>query len=97
MIFLPLSVESGMDILLRDECAKWSGFGARLIMEHLEALSDDTGNHVEFDRVAIRCEWSEFETIEEAARCWGITPKQLRDATTVLKHDSSNVVVVQDF
>jgi hypothetical protein len=85
-----------MDILLRDECARWSPFGARLIMEHLEALSEDIGD-VLFDRVAIRCDWSEFETIEQAARAYGVTPKQLRDATTVLKHDSSNVVVVQDF
>ena len=101
MIVLHLSVEDGMDILLRDECARWSGFGARLIMEHLDALSEDTGDPITFDRVAIRCEWSEFETIEEAARCWGITPKQLRDATTVLEHDPklhpSAVVVVQDF
>jgi hypothetical protein len=90
-----------MDLLLADECALWSPAGARLIMEHLDALSEDTGDPITFDRVAIRCEWSEFETIEEAARCWGVTPKQLRDATTVLEHepkrDSSKVVVIMNY
>ncbi len=101
MIVLHLSVEHGMDLLLADECALWSPAGARLIMEHLDALSEDTGDPITFDRVAIRCEWSEFETIEEAARCWGVTPKQLRDATTVLEHepkrDSSKVVVIMNY
>ena len=101
MIFLPLSVSSGIDLLLRDEYAKWSPAGARLIMEHLDALSEDTGDPITFDRVAIRCEWSEYATIKEAAKAYGVAPKQLRDATTVLEHDpkrdSSKVVVVQDF
>jgi hypothetical protein len=101
VIVLPLSVESGIDILLRDEYAKWCPRGARLIMEHLDALSEDTGDPITFDRVAIRCEWSQYQTIENAAHAYGVTPKQLRDATTVLEHDpkrdSSKVVVVQDF
>lgn len=101
MIVLHLSVEHGMDLLLADECALWSPAGARLIMEHLDALSDDTGDPITFDRVAIRCEWSEYATIKEAAEAYGVTPKQLRDATTVLEHDpkrdSSPVVVVMNY
>lgn len=101
MVVLHLSVEHGMDLLLADECARWSPAGARLIMEHLDALSEDTGDPITFDRVAIRCEWSEYATIKEAADAYGVAPKQLRDATTVLEHDpkrdSSKIVVVQDF
>ena len=101
MIVLHLSVEHGMDLLLADECALWSPAGARLIMEHLDALSDDTGDPITFDRVAIRCEWSEYATIKEAADAYGVAPKQLRDATTVLEHDpkrdSSKVVVIMNY
>ena len=101
MIVLHLSVEHGMDLLLADECALWSPAGARLIMEHLDALSEDTGDPITFDRVAIRCEWSEYATIKEAAEAYGVAPKQLRDATTVLEHDpkrdSSNVVVIMNY
>ena len=101
MIVLHLLVEDGMDILLRDELATWSPFGARLLVEHLDALSYETDKPTLFNRVALRCEWSEFATIKEAAVAYGVTPKQLRDATTVLEHDpkrdSSTVVVVQYF
>jgi hypothetical protein len=101
VIFLHLSVEHGMDLLLADECALWSPAGARLIMEHLDALSEDTGDPITFDRVAIRCEWSEYETIKDAAHAYGVAPKQLRDATTVLEHDpkrdSSKVVVIMNY
>ena len=101
MIVLHLSVEHGMDLLLADECALWSPAGARLIMEHLDALSEDTGDPITFDRVAIRCEWSEYATIKEAAEAYGVAPKQLRDATTVLEHDpkrdSSKIVVIMNY
>ena len=101
MIIQQISVDIGMDLLLADNGALWSPAGARLIMEHLDALSEDTGDPITFDRVAIRCEWSEYATIKDAADAYGIAPKQLRDATTVLEHDpkrdSSKIVVVQDF
>lgn len=101
MVMLHLSVEHGMDLLLADECALWSPAGARLIMEHLDALSEDTGDPITFDRVAIRCEWSEYATIKEAADAYGVPPKQLRDATTVLEHDpkrdSSKIVVIMNY
>lgn len=101
MVVLHLSVEHGMDLLLADEYALWSPAGARLIMEHLDALSDDTSDPITFDRVTIRCEWSEYATIQEAAEAYGVTPKQLRDATTVLEHDpkrdSSKIVVFMNY
>ena len=97
MIFLPLSVSSGIDLLLRDEYANWSTVGARLIMEYLDELSEDTGDPITFNHVAIRCEWSEYATIKEAADAYGITPDALEDRTTVLKHDASSVVVVWNY
>ena len=101
MIIQQISVDIGMDLLLADNGALWSPAGARLIMEHLDALSEDTGDPITFDRVAIRCEWSEYATIKDAADAYGIAPKQLRDATTVLEHDpkrdSSKIVVIMNY
>lgn len=47
-----------------------SGFsytGAYALAEYLEALEEDTGEETELDTVAIRCEFSEYESALEAA------------------------------
>jgi hypothetical protein len=50
------------DELRRDENANWSPAGALVLAEYLEELEADTGAEMEFDRVAIRCDWSEYES-----------------------------------
>ncbi len=101
MIFQQVSVESGIDQLLRDEFANWSPAGARLIMTYLDEICDRPGHMYAFDRVEIRCQWSEYATIKDAAKAYGVTLKAMEDRTTVLKHDpkrdSSKVVVVMNY
>tara|TARA_R100000008_G_scaffold82978_1_gene67846 strand:+ start:1656 stop:2033 length:378 start_codon:yes stop_codon:yes gene_type:complete len=38
--------------------------GLRLLFQHLDALSDDIGEHIEFDPIALCCEFSEY-SLEE--------------------------------
>ena len=65
-----LTTTEAADLLLRDENAAWSYNGARALVEYLE---DYEGNStpIEFDRVAIRCEFSEYKSALEAARAYG--------------------------
>ena len=65
-----LTTTEAADLLLRDENAAWSRGGAYALIEYLE---DYEGNStpIEFDRVAIRCDFSEYESILEAARQYG--------------------------
>lgn len=53
--------------LLADDNAKWSRAGAFALAEYLEDLEADTGEEMELDRVAIRCEFNEYEDAVEAA------------------------------
>ena len=53
--------------LLADEYANWSRAGAFALAEHLEDLEEATGEEMELDCVAIRCEFSEHKTALEAA------------------------------
>lgn len=53
--------------LLADENAAWSRGGAYALAEYLEELEADAGTELEFDRVGIRCDFSEYETAREAA------------------------------
>lgn len=55
------------DALRRDENANWSPAGARALAEYLEEMEDGTGEEMEFDRVAIRCDWSEYEGLRQWA------------------------------
>lgn len=59
MIYRQLTANDIVNELLSDEFANWSYEGATLLAEYLIDLSDEIGDF-EFDRVAIRCEWSEL-------------------------------------
>ena len=56
------------EALRQDEYAGWS-YGARVALyEYYDQLSDDIGEDIQLDVVAIRCEWGEYETCLEYAR-----------------------------
>jgi hypothetical protein len=50
--------------LLDDENANWSRAGALALAEYLEELEESTGEEMEFDHVAIRCDFSEYADLE---------------------------------
>jgi hypothetical protein len=52
--------------LYEDEYAGWSYGGARALIEYLEELEDELGEEIEFDVVALRCEYTEYGSVEEA-------------------------------
>jgi hypothetical protein len=54
------------DRLLRDSNACWSRPGAFALAEYLEELEESTGEQMEFDACAIRCDFSEFSSAVEA-------------------------------
>lgn len=56
-----------IDTLRADEYVKWSYGAAKALYEYFEQYEDDTGEDIELDPVAIRCEFSEYTTCDEAA------------------------------
>ncbi len=59
MIKNTLSVSQLADLLRDDDNAGWSYCGAEVLAQHLEDLSEDIGEDIEVDVVAIRCDFSE--------------------------------------
>ena len=53
--------------LMQDEYAKWSRAGAFALADYYEQLEEDLGESIEFDAVAIRCEFSEYESLPDWA------------------------------
>ena len=104
-----LTTEQAADLLVADNNAGWSYAGARALVEYLENLEDDTGEEIEFDRVALRCDFSEYPNAREAAEEYGFKPDEdadsedaeeaalewLNDRTTVISFNGG--VIVQQF
>lgn len=55
-----MTVSQMVDSLLDDENASWTRLGAYALAEYLDQLSDDIGGPIEWDRVAVRCDFSEY-------------------------------------
>ena len=69
------------DALFNDENANWSRAGAFALAEYLEELEESTGEEMEFDRVAIRCDFSEYKSLLDFAdEYFGGDNRQASDA-----------------
>jgi hypothetical protein len=69
-----LTTGQAANLLCADQYSKWSYAAARALVEYLEELEDETGEPIEFDAVAIRCDWSEYESALQAAIEFGFEP-----------------------
>ena len=53
-----------VDAIVGDDYNDMSYEGANALFEYLEELEDSIGEEIEFDAVAIRCEWAEYENLD---------------------------------
>lgn len=104
-----LTTNEAADLLFADKSAGWSYAGARALAEYLEQYEEETGEEMEFDRVAIRCDFSEYETALAAASEYDFEPDEeqgeeeweaaalewLRDRTQVIEFDGG--IIIQRF
>jgi hypothetical protein len=54
--------------LMQDDNANWTRVGAFALAEYLQELEEDTGEEMEMDVVAIRCDFSQYDSLPD----WGI-------------------------
>ena len=66
-----LSTSQAINDLLADEYASWTYAEAEALVNYYEELEDQQGEAIEFDRVAIRCDWTKA-TEEEAREMYDI-------------------------
>lgn len=104
-----ISTDEAIKLLKEDDNVDWSWSGAEALVEYLEDLEDSLGESIAFDRVAIRCEYSEYSSALEAAQDYGFIPEDdededdvessaiayLEDKTTVIKFEGG--VIIQQF
>jgi hypothetical protein len=85
--------------------------GAKALYNYLEQYEEDTGTQIEFDPVALRCEYSEYENLNEIIQEYessylnikygvheGIkTLEDLQEQTTVILINNSEGIIIQNF
>jgi hypothetical protein len=64
--------------------------GLKRLFEYYEEIEGD--EEIEFDPIAIFCEWTEYKTLKEALKESAYTKSQLEDKTTVLYYDGGLLV-----
>ena len=62
-----LNTSQAAHLLLADEYAGWTYSGAHALVEYLEDLEEQIETPIEFDTVAIRCDYSEYTSAIEYA------------------------------
>lgn len=92
--------------LTHDDYANWTRSGAFALVEYLEQMEDDCGTEIEFDPVALRCEYTEYESFQDFAKQYWIntSPRLRRDEVIkeYIEHRSTLIefdggILVQDF
>jgi len=59
-----LTTSQAAHMIAGDEYSSFSRAGAFALVEYLEQLEDETGEEIEFDVVAIRCDYSEHDSLQ---------------------------------
>ena len=93
-----LSTNQAVTELMADEYANWSYEGATALVEWLEELEDSSGEPIEFDPVALRCEFSEY-TATDLVEEYSMTLEEIRENTIVIELGTlkNKSFVVQQF
>ena len=66
-----LSTNQAANILAEDQNSTFTRAGAFALVEYLEQMEEDCGTEMEFDAVAIRCDFAEYDSALECAVDYG--------------------------
>ena len=93
-----LSTNQAVTELMADDNANWSYEAATALVEWLEELEDSSGEPIEFDPVALRCDFSEY-TATDLVEEYSMTLEEIRDNTIVIELGTlkNKSFVVQQF
>ena len=88
-----------VDAIVGDDYNNMSYEGANALFEYLEDYEDSIGEEIEFDSVAIRCDWAEYENLEAVLSEYDNikTLEELQDNTTVILIEDSDRLIIWQF
>ena len=77
-----------IDNLLADDYASWTYEDAEALYDYYDEYSEDVGEDIELDRVALRCEWTRADSIDEVIEDYDSIDslEELQLRTDVIEH-----------
>lgn len=83
---------------MRPENFSYKGLNA--FFDYFEALEEDTGEEIDFDCIAICCDYTEYESLQEFQEEYSADYDSIEDIereTTVIRIPGSDGFIVQNF
>jgi len=73
--------------------------GAKVLFEHLIQFEEDCETDIEFDPIAFRCEYDEYENLKEVQDNYNDIEslEDLRNNTTVIEIPNSEKLIIQAY
>ena len=73
--------------------------GLNSLFDYLEQFEEDMGKEMEFDPVAICCEYSEYENLEEIKKNYDCIEnyEDLENNTSIIEIENTDRLIIQDF
>jgi hypothetical protein len=73
--------------------------GAKALFEYFEQYEQDIGEEMEFDPIAIRCEFDEYESLEDVKKSYQNieTLEDLQNHTTVIEIPETDRLIIQAY
>jgi hypothetical protein len=73
--------------------------GAKALFEYFEQYEQDTGEEMEFDPIAFRCSFDEYENLQEIKKNYQDieTLEDLQNHTTVIEIPDSDRLIIEAF
>ena len=73
--------------------------GTKALFDHLEQYEQDCDHELEFDPIAFRCEYDEYESLKEVqCNYWDIKDiDDLRDHTIVIEIPNTERLIIQAY
>ena len=77
----------------------FSYHGAKALFEHLTQFEEDCDQELEFDPIAFRCDYSEYDNLKEVQENYQDIKNldDLRDHTTVIEIPDSERLIIQAY
>ncbi len=72
--------------------------GTKALFEHLTQFEEDCDHELEFDPIAFRCEFNEYENFEELKNDYNVEDlEELQNNTTVIEIPNSERLIIQAY
>tara|TARA_R110002074_G_scaffold256453_1_gene428847 strand:- start:459 stop:755 length:297 start_codon:yes stop_codon:yes gene_type:complete len=74
-------------------------YGKNALFDYFEEYEEDTGEKIEFDPIAICCDYTEYENLEEYNENYEPVKNinEIRELTTVIRTDSKEGFIIQNY